>query len=74
MRAVIDRFEGENAVIETYEGNHVIIPKKDIAPCAKEGDIIESADEKWYVLGKESSIKRKDMAKRLKRLIGGEEE
>ena len=36
---IIDRFEGDFAVIETSDGI-VNIPKKDMPPNAKEGDVL----------------------------------
>jgi len=36
---IIDRFEGDFAVVETSDGI-VNIPKKDMPPSAKEGDVL----------------------------------
>ena len=40
MKYVIDRFEGEFAVVELEDKKFVNVPRKAIPPEAKEGDII----------------------------------
>lgn len=40
MKYVIDRFEGESAIVELEDKKFVNIPRKAIPPEAKEGDII----------------------------------
>jgi hypothetical protein len=42
MKVVIDRFEGEIAVIELENGDMVDIPKKILPNNAKEGSIVNS--------------------------------
>ena len=44
MKGIIDRFEGDYAVIE-FEGRRVVeIPKKDLPTGLKEGDAIRGTD------------------------------
>ena len=39
MKVIIDRFEGDYAVVEIDKGNFVNLPKE-LVPNAKEGDVI----------------------------------
>ena len=39
MKVIIDRFEGDYAVVEIDKGNFVNLPKE-LVPDAKEGDIV----------------------------------
>ncbi|NLX03455.1 MAG: DUF3006 domain-containing protein [Syntrophomonadaceae bacterium] len=48
MRAVIDRFEGELAVME-FEDGYKNIPRKMLPPEAREGDVLVFQDEQWRV-------------------------
>lgn len=41
MKVIIDRFEGNYAVVELEDRNTVNMPKKLVPPEAKEGDVIE---------------------------------
>ena len=41
MKVIIDRFEGEFAVVELDDLSFVNISKKAIPPDAKEGDVLE---------------------------------
>lgn len=40
MQWIIDRFEGDKAVIELCEGKHFDIPRASLPEGAKEGDVI----------------------------------
>jgi hypothetical protein len=40
LKAVIDRFEGESAVIKLEDGQEIIWPKKDLPEDAKEGSAL----------------------------------
>lgn len=40
MRVIIDRFEGEFAIVETDKGDFVNLPKI-LLPDSKEGDVID---------------------------------
>lgn len=53
MKVIIDRFEGEYAVVETDLGKYVNIPKV-LLPKAKEGDTIK------IEIDKEDTNKRKE--------------
>ncbi|TGE31445.1 DUF3006 domain-containing protein [Desulfosporosinus sp. Sb-LF] len=49
MKGIIDRFEGDFAVVE-FDGRQIRdIPKSELAPGAKEGDVIFLANGKYQV-------------------------
>ena len=59
MKVVIDRFEGEIAVIELENGNMVDIPKKILPNNAKEGSIVNiTCDEKESLLSRDAAKKK----------------
>ncbi len=67
---IIDRFEGDIAVIEGDDGIFDI--SRDLLPDnAAEGDVIISADGIYYVDEEETENRRKLFAERLRRLTGG---
>ena len=53
MQVIIDRFEGEYAVVELEEGEFVNLPKV-LVPSASEGDVIN------ITIDKELTNKRKE--------------
>ena len=53
MKVIIDRFEGEYAIVEIEVGNFVNIPKI-LLPNAKEGDVVKIEIDK-----NETELKRK---------------
>lgn len=55
---IIDRLEGDIAVIETDEDIFMEIPRKDLPQNAKEGDIIIKVDDE-YLVDYESTKKRR---------------
>ena len=68
VRMIIDRFEGDVAVVETESGN-IDIPRCELPTEVKEGDIIEMSDEGYTVLKGETSTRRKKLLEMTKRLI-----
>lgn len=59
MKVIIDRFEGEIAVIELENGEMVDIPKKILPDKAKEGSIINiTCDEIETQLSREAAKKK----------------
>jgi hypothetical protein len=48
MRATIDRFEGEFAIMETENG-YISILKAKIPPQAREGDVLLVQNEEWVI-------------------------
>ncbi len=59
MKVVIDRFEGEFAVIELENGDMVDIPKKILPDNAKEGSVIKiTCDEKETQLSRDAAKKK----------------
>ncbi|MDE5569943.1 MAG: DUF3006 domain-containing protein [Ruminococcus sp.] len=69
---IIDRFEGNIAIIECDEGIFDI--SKDLLPDnAAEGDVIISSDNIYYVDEEETENRRKLLAERLRSMTGGAE-
>lgn len=58
MKVIIDRFEGESAVVEITEGNCVTIPKI-LIPDAVEGDVIS------ICIDKDETSQRKERIQKL---------
>lgn len=61
MRGIIDRFEGDLAIIEKENREFVNIPRQDLPSEAKEGDVI-------IQVGTEFQIDESETAKRRKRI------
>lgn len=59
MRFVIDRFEGENVVIESLEGQMIDIPNTIVPNGAREGDVLIISIDKDEREEKEIRIKEK---------------
>lgn len=64
MRAVIDRFEGDIALVETVTGHATAGFSRNLLEDAKEGDIIEVT-----ILKHESDEKREEVNKIMDRLF-----
>lgn len=63
MRAVIDRFEGELAVME-FEDGYKNIPRKMLPPEAREGDVLVLQDDYW-IIDPEVTHERKEKIEKL---------
>lgn len=59
MRVIIDRFEGDYAVIETEEKLMKKIMRAEVPSEAREGDVLISKDHKWTI-DPEATQKRKE--------------
>lgn len=66
---IIDRFEGEYAVVETDSGM-IDIERSKLPENAAEGDVIELHDGAYIINSAETAERRERAASRLKRLIG----
>lgn len=64
MKIIIDRFEGELAVVELPNGNIINCPKAMLPDDVKEGDIISIV-----VDGKATEEKKKSLTDRMNRLF-----
>jgi len=63
MRGIIDRFEGDYAVVE-FEGRQMKdIPRSELTPGAKEGDVIFLVNGKYEVDQKETQNRKVEIAK-----------
>ena len=66
---IVDRFEGEFAVLEKADGTTIDVTKSEI-PNAKEGDVIIFNDGA-YIIDEAETQKRKEMiAEKMKKLFG----
>lgn len=61
---IIDRFEGDFAVVEVDGQTMRNIPKTDIPPLAKEGDVLKSVDGR-YEIDTEETKRLKSQADKL---------
>ena len=67
---IIDRFEGEFAVIEDDE-ERLEIQRALLPEAAKEGDVLVCENEVYSVDEEATKIRRAEVLKRLKKLTGG---
>lgn len=66
---IIDRFEGDFAVVETDSGM-TNISRELLPENAKEGDVIGVTDGVYYIDEEETQSRRKSMLKRFRKLRG----
>lgn len=59
MRGIIDRFEGEYAVVETQDGQLLTL-QRSLCPDAREGDVITFEPGKAVVTDDEATRRRKE--------------
>ncbi|MEN6328121.1 MAG: DUF3006 domain-containing protein [Syntrophomonas sp.] len=59
MRVIIDRFDGDYAVIETEEKSMKKIKRAEIPSAAREGDILVFKNNKWNI-DSEATQRRKE--------------
>lgn len=63
MKGIIDRFEGDYAVVE-FDGRQMKdIPRSELTPEAKEGDVIVLINGKYLVDAEETQRRRAEIAK-----------
>ncbi len=67
---IIDRFEGEYAVIET-DGGIINVLRSELPENAAEGDVL-TYDGSWAVDGNATEERRSSMRSRLRRLTGND--
>lgn len=70
MKGIIDRFEGDYAVVEIDGRQMKDIPKRDISSEAKEGDVIVLVGEKYHVDAEETQRRKSEIAKLTKNMWG----
>ena len=69
MKAVIDRFEGEQAVLTPSGGGRPFTLPKAALPRAAAGDTVELVKNSWVVLQDETEERRKRIADKARRLF-----
>ena len=65
---IIDRFEGEFAVVETDSGM-IDVPRAELPENAAEGDVLVNNEGTWYVDENATEERRSSMRSRLRGLI-----
>ena len=66
---IIDRFEGDFAVLEKEDGGTVDI-KRELLENAREGDVIIFFDGKYIVDAEATQMRRKNIEDKMRRLFG----
>ncbi len=67
---IIDRFEGESAILETDE-DMITIPRTELPQEASEGDILLQTESGWQVDAQATQQRRELLAARRHRMLGG---
>lgn len=67
---IIDRFEGESAILETDE-DMITISRAELPQEASEGDILLQTENGWQVDAQATQQRRELFAARRRRLLGG---
>lgn len=63
MQAIVDRFEGNAAILETEDG-HIRVPRSELPSQTREGDVLVACDKKW-VLEPQATQERRKKIERL---------
>ena len=66
---IIDRFEGDFAVLEKEDGGTVDV-KKELLEGACEGDVIIFENGEYIIDAKETQMRRKNIEEKMRRLFG----
>jgi hypothetical protein len=66
MKGIIDRFEGEVAIVELDNRDRVEISRKLISETAKEGDVLVQCDGK-FVIDQQETLRRNEEIETLSR-------
>ena len=66
---IIDRFEGEYAVIENGDSFENVL-RNELPPDAAEGDVLSFIDGKWHINAAETESRRKRIREKMERLKG----
>ena len=64
---IIDRFEGEYAVLETENGM-LTLPRKELPENAREGDVLTKNDETYSINRRTTAERRRKLREKLKKL------
>ncbi len=67
---IIERLEGDTAVIETDDGT-LNIPRTQLPPAADEGDVLQKTVQGWEVDAEATQARRQQLAARRRRLLRG---
>ena len=70
FNGIIDRFEGDYAVLE-HNGEYADFLKEKLPEEAQEGDLLEWYEGSWHILRDETAFRRKMLAERRRRMLRG---
>ena len=69
MRLIIDRFEGNFAVCEKEDGGMLDVNKNKVPTTAKDGDVLEFVNGKYFINQEETEILRKRIEEKVNKLF-----
>ncbi len=69
MNYVLDRFEGENAILEDEYGKDLIISINELPKSAKEGDLIKYINDTYLIDIEGTDARKKRINEKMKKLI-----
>lgn len=69
MRYVLDRIEGNHAVLECEDGKNLIILKNELPLTAKEGDVINYINSRYVVDLEETNNLKNRLNEKMKKLL-----
>ena len=69
MRYVLDRLEGNHAVLECENGKSLIVLRNELPLTAKEGDIIKLVNNIYVVDVKETDDAKNRISEKMKKLL-----
>lgn len=69
MKYIVDRFEGEFAVLEKEEGGTIDVPRSEI-PKAKEGDVVLFENGAYSIDAEETKKRKALIEEKMKKLFG----
>ena len=70
MKAIIDRFEGDTAVLSPMEGGSVInVSRNKLPQSAAPGDTVEQRESGWALVPEDTAARRQRIADKMKDLF-----
>lgn len=61
---IVDRIEDESIVLESYDGEIIVVDKRNLESMPKEGDILIE-ENKSFIISKEETDKRREKIKKM---------
>jgi len=69
MKYVLDRIEGQHAVLECEDGKNLVVLRSSLPPTAKEGDIIKYVNSTYFIDIEETNESKNKINEKMKKLI-----